>query len=134
VRSATWRCSTASTETASTASTATHDWFGTVRGRLGYAIDRLLIYATGGVPFTDRQQRRNDFNGFGASAPVSRTARRSSARGSLRRPGAACARAALNYSDQHRLLQRHATTTTVGWTVGGGVEYAFTSGFFGLKT
>jgi outer membrane immunogenic protein len=25
------------------------DWFGTVRGRLGYAIDRTLVYATGGL-------------------------------------------------------------------------------------
>src|SRR5215207_7862243 len=28
------------------------DWFLTIRGRLGYAIDRLLIYATGGGAFT----------------------------------------------------------------------------------
>jgi outer membrane immunogenic protein len=27
------------------------DWFGTVRGRLGYAQDRLLFYVTGGVAF-----------------------------------------------------------------------------------
>ena len=27
------------------------DWFGTVRGRLGVAFDRLLIYGTGGVAF-----------------------------------------------------------------------------------
>jgi len=37
--------------------TATNDvtstWLATVRGRLGYAWDRLLVYATGGVAFTD---------------------------------------------------------------------------------
>src|SRR3954464_8219581 len=33
------------------------DWFATVRGRLGYAWDRLFIYATGGVAF------RNSDNG-----------------------------------------------------------------------
>ena len=27
------------------------DWFGTVRGRLGYAMDRALIYATGGFAY-----------------------------------------------------------------------------------
>lgn len=29
------------------------DWFGTARGRLGYAFDRTLIYATGGLIFGD---------------------------------------------------------------------------------
>lgn len=27
------------------------DWFGTIRGRLGYAIDNLLIYGTGGAAY-----------------------------------------------------------------------------------
>jgi outer membrane immunogenic protein len=27
------------------------DWFGTVRGRLGYAIDRMMIYGTGGFAY-----------------------------------------------------------------------------------
>ena len=27
------------------------DWFGTLRGRLGYAVDRTLIYATGGLAY-----------------------------------------------------------------------------------
>ena len=27
------------------------DWFGTIRGRLGYAIDNLLIYGTGGLAY-----------------------------------------------------------------------------------
>src|SRR5215210_3541825 len=40
------------------------DWFATVRGRLGYAIDRLLIYGTGGVAFKD-DNNGDDFNGFG---------------------------------------------------------------------
>ncbi|MCV9938448.1 porin family protein [Boseaceae bacterium BT-24-1] len=29
------------------------DWFGTVRGRLGYAFDRTLIYGTGGFAYGD---------------------------------------------------------------------------------
>ena len=40
------------------------EWFATVRGRVGYAWDRLLIYATGGVAFRD--DNNNDCsNGFG---------------------------------------------------------------------
>jgi outer membrane immunogenic protein len=27
------------------------DWFGTVRGRVGYAFDRALVYATGGFAY-----------------------------------------------------------------------------------
>src|SRR5690606_26398587 len=29
------------------------DWFGTVRARLGVAVDRFLIYGTGGLAYTD---------------------------------------------------------------------------------
>ena len=50
------------------------EWFATVRGRLGYAMDRLLIYATGGVAFTRRNNNdcSNDFGcgfGFGTGIP-----------------------------------------------------------------
>jgi len=40
------------------------DWFATVRGRLGYAFDRLLIYGTGGVAFADRQDRPTPCVGY----------------------------------------------------------------------
>jgi outer membrane immunogenic protein len=36
------------------------DWFGTVRGRLGYAVDRFLPYVTGGVAFGDIESSYND--------------------------------------------------------------------------
>src|SRR3954470_1621673 len=39
-------------------------WFRTVRGRLGYAWDRLLIYATGGGVFIENNNNNNNF-GFG---------------------------------------------------------------------
>ncbi len=29
------------------------DWFGTVRGRIGYAFDRTLVYGTGGFAYGD---------------------------------------------------------------------------------
>jgi outer membrane immunogenic protein len=57
------------------------DWQGSVRARLGYAFDRTLIYATGGVAFT-----RAYVDGFGF--------------------------------DEEEVL--------TGWTVGGGIEQAFT--------
>src|SRR4051812_12723213 len=36
------------------------DWFGTVRGRLGYAIDRLLVYGTGGFAFGGGGDNHNE--------------------------------------------------------------------------
>jgi outer membrane immunogenic protein len=33
--------------------TAKMPWFGTVRGRVGYAIERVLVYATGGAAYGD---------------------------------------------------------------------------------
>jgi outer membrane immunogenic protein len=44
------------------------EFLGTVRGRLGWAWDRLLVYATGGVAFTGNDNNRNDcFGGFAFS-------------------------------------------------------------------
>ncbi len=59
---------------------------GSIRGRIGYAWDRVLIYATGGVAFAG-------FNGS-ISTPY-------------------------GYDSN--------STTRVGWTVGGGLEYAVTN-------
>ena len=68
---------------------------GSIRGRLGFAWDRVLIYATGGVAFgginTDITVFGTDFFG----TPVFGSGNRS--------------------------------TTRVGWTVGGGLEYALTN-------
>jgi len=59
-----------------------NSWFGTARGRIGYAFDRWLPYITGGAAFGDVKMSPNT----GASE----------------------------------------TKTKVGWTVGAGVEWAFT--------
>ena len=64
------------------------DWFGTVRARAGVAIDRALIYVTGGFAYGGG----NNGNGTYYNG------------------------AFISNSD----------STTTGWTVGGGVEYAFT--------
>jgi len=57
------------------------EWFGTVRGRVGYAWDRLLVYATGGAPSRTATVVTTSM-ASARSAPVSRTARRSLARAS----------------------------------------------------
>jgi outer membrane immunogenic protein len=62
-------------------------YLGTFRGRLGYAIDRFLIYGTGGLAFAD-QNNNSNFGGFGRSSN---------------------------------------NDIKFGYTIGGGVEYAFTN-------
>src|SRR5262249_21486071 len=36
------------------------DWFSTIRGRFGLAVDRVLVYGTGGVAFADRNATGSD--------------------------------------------------------------------------
>jgi outer membrane immunogenic protein len=64
------------------------EWFGTVRGRAGYAVDRFMVYATGGLAYGDTRTTAS------VTAPVLGTA---------------------------AFAQ---TNRKVGWTVGGGFEYA----------
>jgi outer membrane immunogenic protein len=40
-----------------------NSWFGTVRGRVGYAWDRFMPYATGGIAFGDIEANRTGFVG-----------------------------------------------------------------------
>ena len=74
--------------------TTRSDVQGSVRGRVGWAFDRALIYATGGVAFTDFINAFNDTTGFFTGTPG---------------------------------LTTSVSTTRVGWTVGGGLEYAVTN-------
>ena len=67
------------------------DWLASIRGRVGYAADRTLIFATAGVGWTEAS---SDIN-FGGGATLS------------------------------------GSDTFVGWTLGGGVEYAFTDNWIG---
>jgi outer membrane immunogenic protein len=67
------------------------DWFGTLRGRIGVAFDRALIYGTGGFAFASG----NDNNGFCGGLAFGGCGGNDDWRG--------------------------------GWTVGGGLEYAFTN-------
>lgn len=62
------------------------DALGTLRGRIGWAFDRTLVYATGGVAWASLKDSFNDPVTFGFTAAPS--------------------------------------SSVVGWTLGGGVEYA----------
>jgi outer membrane immunogenic protein len=73
-----------------------HSIEGSIRGRLGYAWDRVLVYATGGVAFAG-------FNGN------------------------ACGSFTENATGAWFGGCRSNSTTRVGWTVGGGLEYAVTN-------
>ncbi|ALA17935.1 MULTISPECIES: outer membrane protein [unclassified Chelatococcus] len=69
------------------------EWFGTLRARLGFAaMDRLLIFATGGLIYGDTKLTHSVFDTTGALLAVG------------------------SKSD-----------TQAGWTIGGGLEYAFTN-------
>ncbi len=68
---------------------------GSIRARAGFAWDRLLIYATGGVAFAGFDSGITDVGGFITNGFQDATA---------------------NFSN-----------TRVGWTAGGGIEYAMTN-------
>jgi outer membrane immunogenic protein len=76
------------------------NWFGTLRGRLGYVVhDHLLLYATGGLAYANVDHTlRDNCVGCGNPAPA------------IVGPGAF---GAFTQSDDQ---------TKVGWTVGGGAE------------
>jgi outer membrane immunogenic protein len=71
------------------------DWYGMVTGRLGYAWDRTLLYVKGGAAFVPT---------------------RASVLDACQNVGAGCGNWLISTSGSH---------TTVTWTVGGGIEWAF---------
>jgi outer membrane immunogenic protein len=81
-------------------------WFGTLRGRAGVTIDKLLVYATGGLAYgevsTDGSMTTSggNANGFPPNCP----------------PGGFVPGCALAGWSNH--------VTRAGWTVGAGFEYA----------
>src|SRR4051812_2835749 len=97
------------------------DWFATGRGRLGYAWDRLFIYATGGVAFTDRDKGDDfgSFGGFGIPSGASLVGT-----GFYASPASAFAGNLVAPTNAFFLTDNR-NNNNVGWTVGGGVEWAF---------
>ena len=77
-----------------------NNWFGTVRGRLGYAFDRFLIFGTGGLAFGGNNHgasvSQRNFSALTVGAPFS-----------------------LNGSGDDN--------SNIGWALGAGGEYAFTN-------
>lgn len=74
------------------------DWFGTLRGRIGFAFDRVLVYGTGGLAFGQAEvSGRWVSNGVALGAVAIPTT----------------------------IAAGSTTETRFGWTLGAGVEWAF---------
>src|SRR5262249_12294712 len=86
-------------------SSATADWVAMIRGRVGFAANNWLFYATGGAAFTDLKGNFTFTDNCNA-VPTCST-------------GNPSANEALSLS----------SNTKVGWTVGGGFEYAIGNGW-----
>lgn len=79
------------------------DWMATLRGRVGYAFDRMLVYGTGGLAFLKETEERVQYRSDQGS--VTLPAGRSTA----------------------EFFREGASATRRGWAVGGGWEYALTN-------
>jgi outer membrane immunogenic protein len=91
-------------------STQSTDWYGTVRGRLGWlAMPNLLVFGTGGLAYGRTEQSANFVFGSNVNAPI---------------PGAAggftsnCVTNAACYSGS-------SSATRIGWVAGAGIEWLF---------
>ena len=104
------------------------DWFATVRGRLGYAIDRLLIYGTGGVAFKD-DDNRDGFNSFGFGTGIANGAALRGTNFYVGGPAGAAAFAGslLGPTNNGFGFFNDRRDNDFGFAVGGGLEYAFTN-------
>jgi len=98
-------------------------WIATLRGRLGYAVDKWLFYATGGVAWANVEETAWDgcsVNASGLGGAVVSPGCGASIVGPF--PAAAVATAA-------GVPSIHDRQTMVGYAVGGGVEYALGYGW-----
>lgn len=93
--------SPASRQGANIANSVEADYLATLRGRLGYASDRVLLYVTGGLALANLSSSHDlgEF-GFGTSAPCAGT------------------------SANNNYCARATGSVRAGWVIGGGGEYA----------
>jgi len=83
-------------------------WFGTVRARLGYLpMDNLLAYVTGGFAYGQVEHTGSYVNNSGASFSLSSGV------------------ISFNCSPNSTCFAGSSSKVVPGWTLGGGVEYAF---------
>jgi hemoglobin/transferrin/lactoferrin receptor protein len=80
------------------------EWMTTLRGRAGFAFDRLFVYGTGGVAWLKEIEERAQY--WSTSASQSAPA---------------------GTSTTGPMFREQAIKTRVGWTLGGGAEYALTN-------
>jgi outer membrane immunogenic protein len=93
------------------------DWFATARVRVGYAFDRVLVYATGGFAFTDDGNGRGFIGGItnGGQLPAAFYVT----------PAAAIQGSTVTASGAGFFGRR--SNDDFGWVLGAGVEYAWTN-------
>jgi outer membrane immunogenic protein len=104
------------------------DWFATVRGKLGYAWDRFLIYGTGGVAFRDDNNRNDCGNGFGCGFGTGLTSGASLVgTGFYVNAASAFAGNLIAPGNTFGFFTDNRNNNNVGWTAGGGLSYAFTN-------
>ena len=96
------------------------DWFVTARVRVGWAFDRFLVYATGGLAYADSGNGNGFFGGGGFANGASIVAP-----AFYVSPGAAAAGATVGPTATGFLGSR--SNDDWGWALGGGVEWAFTN-------
>jgi len=85
------------------------DWMATIRGRAGYAFERLLVYGTGGAAFLKEKESRQQYRSDSASPQIP--------------SGTTTTLFSTDVSEKQR----------AGWTIGAGGEYAVDAGW-SLKT
>ena len=91
------------------------DWFATFRGRVGWAFDRVLVYATAGVAYADNGGGNAVFGGVTNGGQITAPFYIS--------PGASLAGSNVGTA----FLGHGNKREDWGWVLGGGVEWAFTN-------